>query len=118
MTVSRAVKHQLAPSGILRAGINLSNFLLVSGSEPDGAPKGISPDIEVAVARIEKLEGGPVREEDLRGALDSREGSADATADNAATSEPKDPIEIDYQLARAVDLLRGLSVFNALISKS
>ena len=32
--------------------------------------------------------------------------------------EPKDPIEIDYQLARAVDLLRGLSVFNALSSKS
>ncbi|MGB1546113.1 MAG: S41 family peptidase, partial [Candidatus Puniceispirillaceae bacterium] len=30
--------------------------------------KGISPDIEVALARIEKLEGGLVREEDLRGA--------------------------------------------------
>ncbi len=36
--------------------------------------KGIEPDIEVALARIEKLEGGPVREEDLRGALD---GSAE-----------------------------------------
>ena len=32
--------------------------------------KGIEPDIEVALARIEKLEGGPVREENLRGALD------------------------------------------------
>ena len=50
MTVSGAVKNQLAPSGILRAGINLSNFLLVSGSGPDGTPKGISPDIARRVA--------------------------------------------------------------------
>jgi len=80
--------------------------------------KGISPDIEVALARIEKLEGGLVREEDLRGALDNQEGGAEPTADNTASAEPKDPIEIDYQLARAVDLLRGLSVFNALSLKS
>ena len=80
--------------------------------------KGISPDIEVALARIEKLEGGLVREEDLRGALDNQEGGAEPTADNAASAESKDPIEIDYQLARAVDLLRGLSVFNALSAKS
>ena len=80
--------------------------------------KGISPDIEVALARIEKLEGGLVREEDLRGALDNQEGGAEPTADNTASAEPEDPIEIDYQLSRAVDLLRGLSVFNALSSKS
>ena len=80
--------------------------------------KGISPDIEVALARIEKLEGGLFREEDLRGALDNQEGGAEPTADNTASAEPKDPIEIDYQLARAVDLLRGLSVFNALSAKS
>jgi carboxyl-terminal processing protease len=80
--------------------------------------KGISPDIEVALARIEKLEGGPVREEDLRGALDNQEGESETTANNSAPGEPEDPIEIDYQLARAVDLLRGLNVFNALSSKS
>lgn len=80
--------------------------------------KGISPDIEVALARIEKLEGGLVREEDLRGALDNQEGGAEPTADKTASAETKDPIEIDYQLARAVDLLRGLSVFNALSAKS
>ena len=80
--------------------------------------KGISPDIEVALARIEKLEGGPVREEDLRGALDSQKGGAEAEADDSGPAQPEDPIEIDYQLARAVDLLRGLSVFNALSSKT
>ena len=80
--------------------------------------KGISPDIEVALARIEKLEGGLVREEDLRGALDNQEGGAEPKADDTASAEPNDPIEMDYQLARAVDLLLGLSVFNALSSKS
>ena len=80
--------------------------------------KGISPDIEVALARIEKLDSGLVREEDLRGALDNQEGGVEPTADNTASAEPEDPIEIDYQLARAVDLLRGLSVFNARSLKS
>ncbi len=44
------VKQQLAPSGVLRAGINLSNFLLVSGKGQDGSPKGISPDIAQRIA--------------------------------------------------------------------
>ena len=50
MFVSDVVKQQLAPTGVLRAGINLSNFLLVSGTTADGSPKGISPDIANLVA--------------------------------------------------------------------
>ena len=50
MFVSDLVKHQLAPTGILRAGINLSNFLLVSSTAADGSPQGISPDIANLVA--------------------------------------------------------------------
>lgn len=73
--------------------------------------RGIEPDIEVVLARIEKVEGGPVREEDLRGALDK--GKVDSkTADDDAADD--DPADIDYQLARALDLLRGLSVFDRL----
>ena len=73
--------------------------------------RGIEPDIEVVLARIEKVGGGPVREEDLRGALDK--GKADSkTADDDAADD--DPADIDYQLARALDLLRGLSVFDRL----
>ncbi|MDA7586895.1 transporter substrate-binding domain-containing protein [Alphaproteobacteria bacterium] len=50
MFVSDVVKQQLAPTGVLRAGINLSNFLLVSGTTADGSPQGISPDIANLVA--------------------------------------------------------------------
>ena len=50
MALLEVVKRELAPNGILRAGINLSNFLLVSSRGPDGAPEGISPDIARRVA--------------------------------------------------------------------
>ena len=73
--------------------------------------RGIEPDIEVVLARIEKVEGGPVREEDLRGALDKGKADSETADDDAADDDPAD---IDYQLARALDLLRGLSVFDRL----
>ena len=50
MIPSDIVKQQLAPTGVLRAGINLSNFLLVSGQLADGSPDGISPDIARYIA--------------------------------------------------------------------
>jgi len=40
----------IAPSGVLRVGINLSNFLLVSGTGPGGAPTGLSPSMAGALA--------------------------------------------------------------------
>lgn len=78
--------------------------------------KGIAPDIEVALARIEKLNQGPIREEDLRGALDGSENEASGNADNDDEQEddPVDPSQIDFQLARALDLLRGLTIFKDL----
>jgi polar amino acid transport system substrate-binding protein len=42
---------ELAPTGVLRAGINLSNFLLVTGKSPSGDPEGVSPDMAGEVAR-------------------------------------------------------------------
>jgi polar amino acid transport system substrate-binding protein len=41
---------ELAPSGTLRAGINMSNFLLVSSRGPGGEPQGVSPDMARAIA--------------------------------------------------------------------
>lgn len=49
---------QLAPTGVLRAGINMSNFLLVNGRTVDGGPAGVSPSLAAAIA--ERL-GVPVR---------------------------------------------------------
>lgn len=49
---------ELAPRGVLRAGINLSNFLLVTGRDEHGSPEGVAPDMARAVA--ERL-GVPLR---------------------------------------------------------
>ncbi len=80
--------------------------------------KGIEPDILVREARIEAAEVQPRRREaDLRGALDNDGGNGAAdetpadTPGEAAAEGPADPAETDYQLARALDLLRGLSLF-------
>jgi len=51
-------KAELAPTGVLRAGINLSNFLLVTGRAANGNPEGVSPDMAHAIA--DKL-GVPVQ---------------------------------------------------------
>lgn len=44
------VRAELAPTGVLRAGINMSNFLLVTAKTPQGDPDGVSPDMARAVA--------------------------------------------------------------------
>lgn len=82
--------------------------------------KGIEPDIIVELARIEKIEEGRRRREaDLRGALGNGEPGDDGVAPtaetapepgDAASAENEDPLD-DYQLARAVDLLRGYHLF-------
>ena len=56
--MSPEIMAQLAPTGVLRAGINMSNFLLVNGRSADGGPQGVSPGMAAAVA--ERL-GVPVR---------------------------------------------------------
>ena len=52
------IRAELAPTGVLRAAINLSNFLLVTAQSSQGDPVGVSPDIARAVA--DRL-GVPVR---------------------------------------------------------
>ena len=45
-----AARAALAPRGVLRAAINLSNFLLVS-DQPGATPRGISPSLCGALAQ-------------------------------------------------------------------
>jgi polar amino acid transport system substrate-binding protein len=48
--MSPDVISQLAPTGVLRAGINMGNFLLVTGKSPSGEPEGVAPDMAREVA--------------------------------------------------------------------
>lgn len=74
--VDPRLRDLLAPGGVMRAGTNLSNFLLVTGKSDAGEPVGVSPDMArcfadclgVAVAYVTYPSPGPL---------------ADAAADDA-----------------------------------
>ena len=78
--------------------------------------KGIAPDIEVRQSRIEVIEDAAGRREaDLRGRLENdQSGNSNnpdsSGADNTVVAEGSSE---DYQLARALDLLRGIAMFGA-----
>jgi carboxyl-terminal processing protease len=95
--------------------------------------KGIEPDMEVKLAKVEEIdEGGRRREADLRGSLDAgkndpgaeegTEGKTDEKAEEtpAETEDPaaekdgeeaKEEKPIDYQLVRALDIIRGIAFY-------
>lgn len=56
--MDQEIVDQLAPHGVLRAGVNLGNILLVTGKTEAGDPVGVSPDMARALA--DRL-GVPVR---------------------------------------------------------
>lgn len=100
--------------------------------------KGIAPDIEVEQAKIEPVEvnGKPRFEADLRGRLSNEQEDAKKKSDLKALQKKKATkgkdedgdeklstnqvigTDQDFQLARAIDLLRGLSVYNKASSKT
>jgi polar amino acid transport system substrate-binding protein len=49
--MSDKARTELCPTGVLRAGINLSNFLLVTGRSAAGDPEGVAPDMAAAIAQ-------------------------------------------------------------------
>jgi polar amino acid transport system substrate-binding protein len=48
--MSDQARAELAPTGVLRAGINLSNFLLVTGRSANAEPVGVAPDMAREIA--------------------------------------------------------------------
>ena len=44
------ISNKIAPLGVLRVGLNMSNFLLVSGEDKLGFPEGVSPDVGKKIA--------------------------------------------------------------------
>jgi carboxyl-terminal processing protease len=126
--------------------IRLTTALYYTPSGRSIQAEGIQPDVVVQPAKIEKVETGPLeREADLRGALKNEQAAKPAASQPAAASAtvaptvaaPKVPpgatpvlnpeanaltsetlgTDQDYQFVRAVDLLRGVTLFNKLAAK-
>ena len=78
--------------------------------------KGIDPDIVVEQATVKKVtQPRRTREDDLRGRLDNPNVDAAPKAPGAPTkpSAEKPETPQDYQLSRALDLLRGIALYGA-----
>lgn len=78
--------------------------------------KGITPDIIVERARVEVLENSRRRSEaDLRGALSNGQDGENANEEQENDESVDGTVESsnleDYQLARALDLIRGIALY-------
>ena len=91
------------PFGALR--MTTARYFTPSGKSIQ--KKGISPDIVVDEAKFEKVEKrNENRESDLRGALDN----PNQEMENKDTKNEEKSIN-DFQLSRALDLVRGISLY-------
>ena len=78
--------------------------------------EGINPDIYVPQSKLEVLEKGSSRKEaDLRGHLENEKDNKKVLQDKIIKNKDKKIIsEEDYQLNRAIDLIRSISVYEGL----
>ena len=96
--------------GALR--LTTANYYTPSGRSIQA--QGIDPDIIVEQTRPESATPAGRREEDLRGHIDNDgSGGVEADEDPPAEEAKDDPAEEDYQLARAIDLLRGFHLLSS-----
>ena len=104
----------LAGNGAMR--LTTARYFTPSGVSIQA--KGIEPDIivEAGVTELKKAKNDNRREENLRGALDKNKKSKKTEIDSDSDSDkPLTPLEKllqDNQISRAVDMIRGISLFN------
>jgi len=94
------------------SGIRLTTARYYTPSGESIQGKGISPDIIVEQGEFESYEFKRYSESDLKDSLDKED--KDNTTDNTEDtelSEKEQRLSKDYQLQRALDLLKGLSIF-------
>tara|TARA_B100001989_G_scaffold89778_1_gene62447 strand:- start:6496 stop:7797 length:1302 start_codon:yes stop_codon:yes gene_type:complete len=101
-----------------RGAIRLTTARYFTPSGKSIQAKGIDPDIFVPQSKLEVIENNNSRKEaNLRGHLDEKKESADTNEVNGEKNETQeaDPTsKNDYQLNRAIDLLKSISVYDNL----
>ena len=94
------------------SGIRLTTARYYTPSGESIQGKGISPDIIVEQGEFESYDFKRYSESDLKDSLDKDDKNAkNDDADETELSEKEKRLAKDYQLQRALDLLKGLSIF-------
>ncbi len=94
--------------------IRLTTALYYTPSGRSIQAKGIEPDIEVTNAKIEKSEKAERDSEaDLKGHIEVLKQAIEEAKKEKIGDDNLDVYEQDYQLARAIDLVRGVSIYRS-----
>jgi len=98
------------------AGIRLTTARYYTPSGESIQGKGIEPDIIVEQGNFEANDYLKYSEADLKGSLDKEE-EKDKESSEEELSPLQERLEKDFQLSRAVDLIRGLSIYKESFSE-
>tara|TARA_B100000575_G_scaffold132443_1_gene105495 strand:- start:2667 stop:3971 length:1305 start_codon:yes stop_codon:yes gene_type:complete len=94
-------------------GIRLTTARYYTPSGKSIQGKGITPDIIIEQGEFESFDFKTLSESDLKDSLDSEQTNItkDEESEKMLTEFEK-RLEIDYQLQRAIDLVKGISLYN------
>ncbi len=99
------------------SGIRLTTARYYTPSGESIQGKGIMPDIIVEQGEFESYDFKRFSESDLKDSLDKNEDSEENIEENIELSEKDKRLARDYQLQRALDLIKGLSIFEESIEE-
>ncbi len=101
------------------AGIRLTTAIYYTPSGESIQGKGILPDILVEQGNFESNENTRFSESDLKGAIENEQESENTINDdqNNKITDQEFRLKKDFQLRRAVDLIKGLSIYQNSINK-
>ena len=100
-------------------GIRLTTARYYTPSGESIQGKGIMPDIIIEQGTFESKEFQRYSEADLKDSLDNEdnENKNDENSDTDDETEEKNRLDTDYQLARAVDLIQGIDIYQETLSE-
>ena len=100
-------------------GIRLTTARYYTPSGESIQGKGIMPDIIIEQGTFESKEFKRYSEADLKDSLDNEnnENKNDENSDTDEEIEEKNRLDTDYQLARAVDLIQGIGIYQETLSE-
>ena len=100
-------------------GIRLTTARYYTPSGESIQGKGIMPDIIIEQGTFESKEFKRYSEADLKDSLDNEdnENKNDENSDTDEETEEKNRLDTDYQLARAVDLIQGIDIYQETLSE-
>lgn len=100
-------------------GIRLTTARYYTPSGESIQGKGIMPDIIIEQGTFESKEFKRYSEADLKDSLDNEdnENKNDENSDMDEETEEKNRLDTDYQLARAVDLIQGIGIYQETLSE-